>query len=143
MLACANPKDENQRVDGHGIVGFNEKDQAIKCECWSRFAKGDEAQFPGWYVSIHRSQKDGRPVKGYLSELQSKGSVWPVIKVIRERDGGVLYCIRGRGDRFRPSVYEAGKCTIKIGADHPDLKVFTGVVSGAMDDARSEQLDLR
>ena len=103
----------------------------------------DVAQFPGWYVSIHRSQNDGRPAIGYLPELQFNGSVSPVIKVIRERDGEVLCCIRGRGDCFRPWVYEAGKCTIKIGVDHPDQNVFTGVVSGAMDDARSEQVDLR
>ena len=116
------------------------------CQGLPRFAKvdeGDVAQFPGWYVSIHRSQNDGRPAIGYLPELQFNGSVSPVIKVIRERDGEVLCCIRGRGDCFRPWVYEAGKCTIKIGVDHPDQNVFTGVVSGAMDDARSEQVDLR
>ncbi len=99
--------------------------------------------FPAGFLTIHRSQNDGRPVKGYSPQLQFKGSVSPVIQVIFERAGEVLYCIRGRADRFLPSEYEAGKCTIKIGVDRPDQKVLTGVVSGAMDDERSEQLDLR
>ena len=46
MLAYANPKDENQRVDGHGIVRFNQKDQAIKCECWPRLMRKMWLNFP-------------------------------------------------------------------------------------------------
>ena len=71
------------------------------------------------------------------------GAASPVVKVVRERDGEVLYSIRVQGDRFRPSVYETGKYTVRIGVDRPDQKVLTGVTSGSMDDARIEQVDLR
>ena len=52
------------------------------------------------------------------------------MKVIRERDGEVLYCFRVSGNRFRPSVYVAGKYDFKIGVDRSDQKLLTGVVSG-------------
>ena len=149
MLAYANPEDrknEKQRADGHGIVRFNKNDQSITFECWSRFASvedGDKAQFPGWPVTIKRSENDGRMVKGYLPELQFAGSESPVVKVIRERDGEVLYSIRVQGDRFRPAVYEAGTYTIKIGKDRPDQETLVGVKSGSMDDQRTREVDLR
>ena len=148
MLAYANPqdrKDETQRADGHGIVRFNKKEQTITFECWSRFADvddGDVAQFPGWPVTIRRSQNDGRTVAGYLPELQFTGSKSPVVKVIRERDGEVLYSVRVQGDRFRPAVYESGKYTIKLGTDRPDQKTMKGVTSGSMTDQRIEQINL-
>ena len=82
-------------------------------------------------------------VKGYLPELQFAGSESPVVKVIRERDGEVLYSIRVQGDRFRPAVYEAGTYTIKIGKDCPDQETLVGVKSGSMDDQRTKEVDLR
>ena len=82
-------------------------------------------------------------VKGYLPELQFAGSESPVVKVIRERDGEVLYSIRVQGDRFRPVVYEAGTYTIKIGKDRPDQETLVGVKSGSMDDQRTREVDLR
>ncbi|HBV63441.1 MAG TPA: hypothetical protein DEF45_10510, partial [Rhodopirellula sp.] len=149
MLAYANPedrKDETQRADGHGIVRFNKKDQTITFECWSRFTNvddGDKAQFPGWPVTIRASQNDGRVVKGYLPELQFSDAKSPVVKVIRERDGEVLYSVRVQGDRFRPAIYESGKYTVKVGQDRPSKAVMTGIMSGKMTDQRTKKVELR
>lgn len=149
MLAYANPenrKDETQRADGHGLVRFNKKDQSITFECWSRFSSvddGDAAQFAGWPVTISMNQNDGREVKGYLPELQFAGVTSPVVKVIRESDGEVLYTVRVNGNRFRPPVYEPGKYTIKIGNDRPDQTTMTGIASGPQSDARTQRVKLK
>ena len=104
---------------------------------------GDEAQFPGWPVTIRASQNDGRAVTGYLPELQFTDAKSPVVKVIRERDGEVLYSVRVQGKHFRPAIYESGKYTVKVGQDRPSNVVMTGVMSGAMTDKRAKKVELR
>ncbi len=94
-------------------------------------------------MTIRGSQNDGRAVKGYLPELRFAGTKSPVVKVIRERDGEVVYSVRVQGDRFRPAVYEPGKYTIKVGQDRPEQAVMTGVTSGTMTDQRTEQVEMR
>ena len=77
---------------------------------------------------------DGRKVAGHLPELRFEGLVDPVVQVIREADGEVLYTIRIRGDRFRPHVYAPGKYTVKVGRDRPDAWSTKGLepdVAGA------------
>lgn len=147
MLAYANPgnrKDETQRSDGHGVVRFNKKDQTITFECWSRFSNvddGDEGQFAGWPVTISMNQNDGREVTGYLPELQFSGVTSPVVKVVRESDGEVLYTVRVMGDRFRPAVYGPGKYTIRIGRDRPNRTTISGVASGPKNDKRTRRVE--
>ena len=126
MLAYANPedrKDETKRADGHGIVRFNKKNRTITFECWPRFASvddGDAAQFPGWPVTIKMRENDGREVAGYLPELRFANAESPVVQVIDDSSGKVLYTIRVQGKTFRPPVYALGRHTVKVGKDRPD-----------------------
>ena len=78
-----------------------------------------------------------------MPELRFIDANSPVVKVIRERDGEVLYSVRVQGDRFRPAIYEPGKYTIKIGQDRPNKAVMTGVMSGTMTDERTKKVQLR
>jgi hypothetical protein len=133
MLAYANPEniqDERKRADGYGLVRFNKQQRTITFECWPRFSdsrEGPQAQFPGWPITVAADANDGREVVGYLPELAFEGIVNPVIEVLNETTGEILYTIRIRGDRFRPQVYSADKHTVKIGRDKPDLQSLTGL----------------
>jgi hypothetical protein len=136
MIAYANPEfgdirtlRANQRDpevnlgDGYGLIRFNKRTRAITFECWPRYAdlsRGDAAQFPGWPVTIRMEDNDGRRVTGHLPELRIRGAANPVVQVIREADGEILYTQRIAGRSFRPHVFAPGQYTVKVGRDTPE-----------------------
>ncbi len=133
MLAYANPpdiEDERRRGDGYGIVRFRRKTGEITFECWPRFPQGRDGtrtQFPGWPVTVSLNDNDGRMPSGHLPELVFEGVDRPVVQVLAEADGEVLYTLRLRGNRFRPPVFGSGKYTVKAGRDRPDGKTLSGL----------------
>ncbi len=141
MLAYANPEnmqDEKQRADGYGLIRFNKKTRKITFECWPRFSKvgdGDKAQFPGWPITVSMENNDGRKVTGWLPELVFENGTNPVVQVIEDATGEVLYTVRAHGSRFHPRVYSAGKHTIKLGKDKPDAQTLAGLEPKSIDDS--------
>lgn len=141
MLAYANPPDiadERQRADGYGLVRFDKKNRRITFECWPRFAdakNGDQAQFPGWPVTIAMSDNDGRKPVAWLPELHIEGATHPVVQVVAESNGEVLYTLRVRGTHFIPPVFAPGKYTVRIGRDQPTQTVST-LEAGPKDSSR-------
>ncbi len=134
MLAYANPADiqnERQRADGYGLVRFDKEKRTITFECWPRFlgADGQHAQFPGWPITAHVDANDGRKPVAWLPELIFEGAKSPVVQVIEEKTGEILYTIRAAGDRFQPRVYAEGKYTVKLGRDEPTGPTITGLVA--------------
>ncbi len=133
MLAYANPEDrtdELKRADGFGVVRFDKQNRTITFECWPRFAdvnQGDTAQFPGWPITVNMRDNDGRSPVGHLPELVVSGASQPVIQVINEQGGEILYTVRAASQRFRPPVFADGTYTVRIGRDRPDLKTATGL----------------
>ncbi len=128
MMAYANPpniNDERQRADGYGIARFNKKNRQITFECWPRFSDAEKIQFPGWPITVSMENNDGRKVAGWLPELVFESGANPVVQVIDDATGDVLYTIRAQGGRFHPRVYSTGKHTIKIGTDKPDAQTLT------------------
>lgn len=134
MLAYANPpdiQDEKQRADGYGIVRFKKSTRQITLECWPRFAdarQGDAAQFPGWPITVDMHANDGRKIAGHLPELVFENNTAPVVQVIEETTGDILYTVRVQGNRFRPRVYSTGKHTIKTGPNKPNAQTFPGLL---------------
>jgi hypothetical protein len=137
MLAYANPtniRDERQRADGYGIARFNKKKRTVTFECWPRFAdsrSGKTAQFPGWPITVSMDDNDGRRVVAWLPELKFRGLSDPVVQVIAEATGEILYTIRARGNRFQPAVFAPGKYTVRAGKDRPLRIAFTGIEATA------------
>jgi hypothetical protein len=128
MMAYANPedlKDEKKRADGYGLVRFNKRTGQVTFECWPRFSQG--AQFPGWPITVRNDDNDGRRPVAWLPELVIEGTDRPVIQVIAEASGEVLYSIRVRGSRFQPGVYSEGVFTVKVGRDRPDRTSLSGL----------------
>jgi len=73
-------------------------------------------------------ENDGREVQGYLPELIFDNVTNPVVQVVNEASGEILYTQRIQGDRFRPRVFEPGKYTVKAGRDLADGWQRSGVV---------------
>ncbi len=141
MHAYANPPQTDQlslreevartrRADGYGLVRFDKSARTITFECWPRFADvrdGDAAQFPGWPMTVRMEDNDGRAVAGHLPELRISGADDPVVQVIAEATGEILYTRRITGTSFRPPVFGNGKHTVKIGRDRPDGATLPGL----------------
>jgi hypothetical protein len=133
MMAYANPpdiQDEKQRADGYGLVRFNKKNRQITFECWPRFAdvkKDPKGQFPGWPITVDMQANDGRKVAGYLPELVFEGAADPVVQVIEDSTGDLLYTVRVSGSRFQPRVYALGAHTVKVGRDRPDAQTLASL----------------
>jgi hypothetical protein len=132
MIAYANPEDlgdERKRSDGYGLVRFNKRTGQVTFECWPRFSQGN--QFPGWPITVRSDASDGRRPVAWLPELVIEGAERPVIQVIAEAGGEILYTVRARGGRFQPHVYSQGSFTVKVGRNRPDVVSLTGLKASA------------
>jgi len=141
MLAYANPPDiqnERQRADGYGIVRFDKRLRRITFECWPRFSDakaGDDGQFPGWPITVAMADNDGRKPAAWLPELIFEGTTNPVVQVIEQSTGDVLYTVRITEGRFQPRVYAPGRYTVIVGRDRPDGPAFRDIEAQAKDAA--------
>ena len=132
MLAYANPEDlddERKRADGYGLVRFDKPNGRATLECWPRFSQGE--QFPGWPITVRIDDNDGRRQVAWLPELVVEGAGRPVVQVIDDATGDILYTIRARSRRFQPPVYSLGTFTVKAGRDRPDAVSLTGLTASA------------
>ncbi len=135
MLAYANPpdiKDERQRADGYGLVRFNKRTRQIRIECWPRFAdarEGDAAQFPGWPITVALSDNDGRQPRAWLPRLRFPGLQYPVVQVIQEATGDLLYTRRIPGEECQLPVFATGTYTVRAGRHRPDEIMLSGLVA--------------
>jgi hypothetical protein len=142
MLAYANPPniaDERQRGDGYGLVRFDKKSRRITFECWPRFADvqdGDQAQFPGWPLTIAMSDNDGRKPVAWLPELHFVDADAAVVQVVSEKTGELLYTRRVHGGHFQPPVFAPGEYTIRVGRDRPGTFQLAGCKAGSRDAAQ-------
>jgi hypothetical protein len=133
MLAYSNPTPANHRAAGHGIVRFHKKTRQIAMECWPRFVDvtaPDAKQFPGWPVTIRQEENDGRKAAAWLPSLRVTGQADPVVQVVDESNGELVYAMRIKGTSWRPKVFKAGTYTVKVG-EGERLKALKGVASVA------------
>jgi hypothetical protein len=110
----------------------------ITFECWPRFSdvkQGNKAQFPGWPITVDMDANDGRTVAGWLPELRFRGFADPVVQVVEEATGEILYTVRARGRSFQPRVYARGRYTVKLGRDQPDGPILAGLQAKPKPDA--------
>jgi hypothetical protein len=149
MYAYSNPNEKRKKYGrkdkgaaGHGLVRFNKRDRTITLECWPRQAdvtNPDHKQYPGWPVVVDQEDNYGRPAVAYLPTLKVAGLQDPVVQIIRESDGEVVYTVRINGKLYRPKVFAKGLYTIKI--DNGDeIKTLTGVPS--LDAGQSKEIEV-
>ena len=143
MYAYANP-DENKvmydkwREDGkwgklaagHGIIRFNKKTRKITMENWPRgvdVTKPDAKQFTGWPVVIDQEDNYGRKALAYLPVLEVSGLKNPVVQVIDQGKGEVVYTLRIKGQSWRPKVFGQGKYTLVVGDQKGQSQTFKDI----------------
>lgn len=124
MWAVANPSPEanhdklTTRAAGFGVVRFNKPKRTITVECWPRnVAIGDPnaKQYPGWPITIEQQDNYGRKAAAYLPMLKVEGLDDPIVQVIDQRDGEIVYTLRIKGRQFQPKVFAPGRYTVVVG----------------------------
>jgi len=123
---------------GYGIVTFDKAARTIALACWPRWedpSKPGAKPYPGWPVIVTQDQNYGRKAVAYLPTLEVNGMTDPVVQIVDEADGEVVYTLRIEGRTFRPKVFKEGRYTIKVGEpDAGRTKTFTGVNAIAPED---------
>jgi len=107
----------HDRSPGYGIVHFNKKDRTIRMECWPRYAKpgNDEQQYKGWPKTIGMLDNYGRKPVAWLPKIEVSGFDKPVLQVINQQYGDIVYTLRLPGNSFQPWVFHEGHYTLRIG----------------------------
>ena len=121
----------HQRAPGYGIIKFSRSDRSVEFANWPRWvdASGEGADpYPGWPIRIKQHQS-GLPTKLTLPAIDAKGLTDPVVQVVNESDGEVVYTFRIAGSAFTPTVREDGSYTVRV--------IDTG--SGAVTEAKGQR----
>ena len=113
------------RATGYGIIRFNKADRQITMECWPRVSaspSGNE-QYAGWPITIDQEDNYSRKPYGYLPTVKTNIDN-PIVQVIDESNGSVVYTIRIEGDTFAPMVFSGGVFTLKVGPSLQEMKIL-------------------
>ena len=144
VYGIGNPARKNRRpvlellhdkASGYGIVRFNKAAQTIRMECWRLIFDAHnpqpEDQFPGWPKTIRMVENYGRQATDVLPPIRVTGLSNPVLQVIEEQTGELVYARRFQPDEDGPlPVFAAGTYTIRVGdPDQGPFQVRRGVTT--------------
>lgn len=120
----------NAKTSGLGLVRFNKAQRTITFECWPYSADVTQpgSQMPLWPVTVRQADNYGRTAAAHLPELRIKGMTKPVLQVVEEKTGELVYALRLNGPTFRPPVFAPGAYTIIVGEPGtPRLRTLGGL----------------
>ncbi len=72
-------------------------------------------QYAGWPKTIRQEDNYSRKAAAWLPELKISGQADPVVSIINEKSGEVVYTLRIKGTSYRPKVFSGGTYTIRVG----------------------------
>ena len=123
--AVANPSKEpsggdrlTTRAAGFGVVRLKKSTRQITVECWPRnvdVIAPETQQYPGWPITIRQQDNYGRRPTAHLPTLHVHGPENPVVQIVEESTGKVVYTLRILGREFQPWVFREGTYTVHVG----------------------------
>jgi alkaline phosphatase D len=152
MYAAANPRQTGRepaiiydRVTGYGLVTFAKAERTIHLECWPRFVDPiltPDGQYEGWPRTLRQEDNFGAGLTAWLPLLEIGGLRDPVVQVVEEATGDVLYTFRIEGYSFRPPVRRSGSHTVRLGDGERWLRRLSGVASIPAGETATLQIEL-
>ena len=127
VMAVANPHKtmalplrHNELAPGYSKIVFTKSTRKIELSNWPYYSRpSNGVPFPGWPIVIDQDDNYGKQPVGWLPEVRVEGIVNPVIRVVREITGEVIYTLRIAGSSYQPKVFAFGNYRIEVG--DPDL----------------------
>jgi len=105
------------RAPGYGIVTFDRATRKITLANWPRWvdpSRPGATPYEGWPITIDQAD-NGLPRRGWtLEKVETPGLTDPVIQVIDQAGGEIVYTLRIRGSSFTPPVFKEGLYTLRI-----------------------------
>ena len=125
------PETLHDLAPGYGIAKFNKETRTVSLAAWPRWADpvAGDVPYAGWPVTFQQQDNYGRTPTGYLPRLEVSGRENPVVQVVDETSGEVVYTLRINGTSFVPMVFSAGSYTVNVGEpDTGTWKTYEGLV---------------
>jgi hypothetical protein len=140
MAAYANPTPQNFQGTGFGIARFRKSTREIRMECWPRFVdvtKPGATQYAGWPLTVTQESNYGRAALGWLPRIRA-AQAEPVVQVIDQENGEIVYTLRIQGREWSPKVFRLGLYTLRVGEgpgrrEFRDLKATTEKDAATLD----------
>lgn len=131
------------RMPGYGIVRFDKPAGRVTFECWPRWSDPrdpDAVQYEGWPLTVDMRDNYARTPYGMLPPVEVRGLDEPVVQVVQESTGELVYALRLRGASLRLPVFEAGSYTLHVG--EPDTERWRSLTGLAPGDTAPVRVDL-
>lgn len=131
----------HDRAPGYGIIRLNKKTQEVTFECWPRHSDPEAynaEQYPGWPVTLQMQDNYARKAAGWLPPIIVSGLERPpVIQILNEITGEIIYTLRISSNNYQARVFENGNYSIIVGEPGtPLMKKISGLVSS---DSRDQE----
>jgi phosphodiesterase/alkaline phosphatase D-like protein len=132
------PANLHDRSPGYGIARFNRRTRQISLEAWPRWADPSQGEdpYPGWPVTFAQADNYGREAVAHLPHLEVRGIRDPVVQIVDEASGAIVYTLRIAGDSFVPKVFWDGSYTIHVGEPGTEnVRTLSGIRSAQQPDS--------
>ena len=106
----------HHRAPGYGIVTLDRDTREITFANWPRFvdpSEPDAKPYQGWPISFDQ-RDNGFPGEGWRLETIETEIDDPVIQIVADASGEVVYTYRIQGRSFEPRVFESGVYTVRV-----------------------------
>lgn len=123
VFAVANPQKSkiepvrhHEASTGYSVITLRRDTREIELANWPYHSGQENGKpFPYWPVKINQTDNYGKPPAGWLPEIKVEGMNDPVIRIIREYTGELIYTLRIKGNSFQPWIFEYGNYRIEVG----------------------------
>jgi len=115
-VAGAEPAVLYDRAPGYGIIRFYRDTRKITIANWPRWvdpSKPGANPYEGWPITIDQID-NGLPRGPWRLETIETGLNDPVLQVIDQAGGEIVYTLRIKGGSFTPKVFREGTYTVKV-----------------------------
>jgi len=119
------PQAINQRAPGYGIITFDRAARTITFANWPRWvdpAAAGAAPYPGWPITVAQADNGLPPATWVLDPIDAHELTSPVVQVVDQASGAIVYTLRIEGASFTPTVFKAGVYTVKVGEPDRDVE---------------------
>ena len=144
--AAANPSQEPRNGDllttraaGFGVIKFHKKTRQITFECWPRnvdITDSKTKQYTGWPKTVDQMDNYGRKAVAYLPTLKFETTKNPIVQIIDDSVGEIVYTLRINETTFRPKVFRKGTYTIKVGREKLE-KTYNSIEALSADQSKT------